>query len=140
MQVIGFDHVVLLCRDVEASLAYYCGVLGLQGQDVDAWRAGEAGFPSVRVSDTTIIDLMPGEPDGRNADHICLVIEPTDLHELSTRKELNPVKGPVERGGATGLGWSLYVVDPDLHLIELKQYGTDAHGVPAEAQPDGQQD
>ncbi len=119
---------VLLCRDVEASLAFYSDVLGLEGAAVDEWRRGDASFPSVRVDDTTIIDLMPGEPDGRNTDHVCLVIEPTDLHELAKRKELNVVQGPVERGGARGQGWSIYVVDPDLHLLELKHYGATPAG------------
>jgi catechol 2,3-dioxygenase-like lactoylglutathione lyase family enzyme len=128
VRVVGLDHVVLLCRDVEASLAYYCDALGLEGIDVERWRNGDASFPSVRVSADTIIDLMPGEPDGRNTDHICLVVEPTDLHELAERRELNPVKGPVQRSGAHGMGWSLYVVDPDLHLVELKHYGADARG------------
>ena len=128
MRVTGLDHVVLLCRDVEASLAYYCGVLGLEGVDVERWRRGEVAFPSARVSADTIIDLMPGTPEGRNTDHICLVLEPTDLHTLAERTELNPVKGPVQRSGAHGLGWSLYVVDPDLHLVELKHYGDDTRG------------
>ena len=104
-----------------------------------AWRhptltnggTGDAPFPSVRVDESTIIDLLPGEPDGRNTDHICLVIEPTDLHELAKRPDLNVVQGPVQRGGARGTGWSIYVIDPDAHLIELKQYGTDARGAPA---------
>jgi catechol 2,3-dioxygenase-like lactoylglutathione lyase family enzyme len=122
MRITGLDHVVFICRDVEASLVFYCDVLGLEAVDVDRWRAGEAFFPSVRVNTDTIIDLLPGEPDGRNVNHICLVIEPTDLNELATRKELNVVEGPVERSGAHGQGWSIYVVDPDLHLIELKQY------------------
>jgi catechol 2,3-dioxygenase-like lactoylglutathione lyase family enzyme len=130
MRVIGLDHVVLICRDVEASLRYYCDVLDLEALDVDEWRAGDASFPSVRVDARTIIDLFEGEPDGRNTDHICLAIEPTDLHELASRTELNVVKGPVVRGGATGLGWSLYVLDPDGHLVELKQYGADASGEP----------
>jgi catechol 2,3-dioxygenase-like lactoylglutathione lyase family enzyme len=128
VRVLGLDHVVLLCRDVEASLVYYCGQLGLEGLDVERWRQGDAPFPSVRVSAHTIIDLMAGEPDGRNVDHVCLVIEPTDLHELAERRELNPVMGPVQRSGAHGLGWSVYVVDPDLHLVELKHYGADARG------------
>jgi catechol 2,3-dioxygenase-like lactoylglutathione lyase family enzyme len=122
MRVTGLDHVVFICRDVEKSLAYYCDVLGLESIDVERWRGGEAFFPSVRVSADTIIDLLPGEPDGQNVNHICLVIEPTDLHALAARKELNVVEGPVERSGAHGQGWSIYVVDPDLHLIELKQY------------------
>jgi catechol 2,3-dioxygenase-like lactoylglutathione lyase family enzyme len=131
MRVTGFDHVVVISSDVEASLDYYAGVLGLEPIDVDEWRNGQASFPSVRVSESTIIDLMAGQPDGRNTDHICLVVEPTDLHELSQRKDLNVVQGPVQRGGARGQGWSLYVIDPDGYLLELKQYGTDAHGNPA---------
>ena len=131
MRVTGFDHVVVVCSDVEASLGFYAGVLGLEAQDVDAWRGGKAFFPSVRVSTSTIIDLLPGQPDGRNVDHFCLVIEPTDLHELATHEDLNVVEGPVQRGGAHGTGWSLYVTDPDGHLIELKQYGADASGLTA---------
>lgn len=130
MRVIGFDHVVVLCRDVDASLQFYGDVLGLQTIDVERWRGGEAFFPSVRVDERTIIDLLEGQPDGRNTDHICLVIEPTDLRELATRPELNVVQGPVVRGGAKGTGWSIYVLDPDGYLIELRQYGADAAGNP----------
>ena len=128
MRVMGLDHVVIICRDVEASLDYYGGVLGLESIDVDAWRSGKAFFPSVRVDESTILDLLPGQPDGKNTDHICLVIDPTDLNELAKRSELNVVEGPVRRGGARGQGWSLYVLDPDGHLIELKQYTPDPSG------------
>ena len=128
MRVTGFDHVVVLCSDVEASLAFYSGVLGMESIDADEWRNGKAFFPSVRISESTIIDLLEGQPDGRNVDHFCLLLEPTDLHELAQHPDLNVVEGPVERGGAKGQGWSLYVTDPDGHLIELKQYGTDANG------------
>jgi catechol 2,3-dioxygenase-like lactoylglutathione lyase family enzyme len=123
MRVIGLDHVVFICRDVEASLEYFTGVLGLTSQDADKWREGAASFPSVRVDESTIIDLLPGEPDGQNVNHICLVIEPTDLEELAKRPGINFVEGPVERGGALGQGWSIYVMDPDAHVIELKHYG-----------------
>jgi catechol 2,3-dioxygenase-like lactoylglutathione lyase family enzyme len=126
MRVTGLDHVVVICRDVEASLAFYSGVLGLEGLEVDEWRAGKAFFPSVRIDDATIIDLLQGVPDGRNTDHICLVIEPTDMHELATLRELNVVEGPVQRGGARGVGWSIYVTDPDGNLLEVKHYGETA--------------
>lgn len=128
VRVVGLDHVVLLCRDVEASLAYYGEVLGLESIDVEEWRRGDAKFPSVRIDDTTILDLMPGEPEGRNTDHVCLVIEPEDLQVLAQRKELNVVQGPVRRGGARGQGWSIYAVDPDLHVVELKHYGPTPEG------------
>jgi catechol 2,3-dioxygenase-like lactoylglutathione lyase family enzyme len=135
MRVIAFDHVVLICRDPAASLEFYAGVLGLQALDVDEWQRGEARFPSVRVDETTIIDLLPGQPDGRNTDHVCLVIEPTDLHELAKRQELNVVHGPVQRGGARGTGWSIYAIDPDGYLLELKHYGQTAEGDAAPVDP-----
>ena len=127
MRVTGLDHVVLICRDVEASIAFYEGVLGLEAVDVQAWRDKKAFFPSVRINESTIIDLLHGVPDGRNADHICLVIEETDMHALAARPDLDVVEGPVQRGGALGVGWSVYVRDPDGNLLELKHYG-DASG------------
>ena len=130
MRVTGLDHVVIICRDVEASLDFYGGVLGLEPIDADEWRDGKAFFPSVRIDGTTILDLLQGQPDGKNTDHLCLVIEPTDLHELAKHPGLNVVEGPVQRGGARGQGWSLYVTDPDGHLLELKQYGTNPAGLP----------
>ncbi len=128
MRVTGLDHVVVICSDVEASLAFYAGVLGLEAIDVQAWRDKKAFFPSVRIDDTTIIDLLHGEPDGRNTDHICLVIEPTDMHALAARTDLDVVEGPVQRGGARGVGWSVYVRDPDGNLLELKHYGHSVDG------------
>jgi len=128
MRVTGFDHVVLLCRDVEASLGFYGGVLGLESIDADEWRNGQALFPSVRVSESSIVDLLQGAPNGRNTDHFCLTIAPTNLYELAKHPDLEVVEGPVQRGGARGQGWSIYVTDPDGYLIELKQYGTDASG------------
>lgn len=122
MRVIGLDHIVLLCRDVEASVAFYTDVLGLEPIDLDAWRNKQAFFPSVRIDATTIIDLLQGEPDGRNVDHICLIIEPTDMDALAARGDLDVVEGPVQRGGARGVGTSVYVRDPDGHLVELKHY------------------
>ncbi len=90
VQVIGFDHVVLRCADIEASLAFYCDELGLEPDRVDEWRRGEAFFPSARVDPTTLIDLFPigdGPPraDVPNVDHICLVVQPVDLDALVER-------------------------------------------------------
>ena len=45
MRVIGFDHVVMICSDVEASLGFYAGVLGLESIDADEWRNGQASSP-----------------------------------------------------------------------------------------------
>ena len=49
VSVVGFDHLVLKCADVETSLAWYCDQLGLEPVRVEEWRAGLAFFPSVRA-------------------------------------------------------------------------------------------
>jgi catechol 2,3-dioxygenase-like lactoylglutathione lyase family enzyme len=124
VQVIGLDHVVLAVADVERSLAWYTGVLGLAGDRVDEWRRDEAPFPSVRVDATTIIDLIPagGPVTGRNMDHLCLVVDPTDLVAWAGEAGLAIVDGPGPRFGAQGTATSIYVRDPDGNTVELRQY------------------
>src|SRR4051812_43251919 len=85
VKVTGFDHLVFVVADVERSLEWYCGFLGLEGVRVDEWRAGQAPFPSVRISEGAIIDFVGRVGDGAggaNVDHICLVVERTDLSGL----------------------------------------------------------
>jgi catechol 2,3-dioxygenase-like lactoylglutathione lyase family enzyme len=121
-RVTDLDHIVLTCRDVETTLAWYCDELGLEPVRADEWRRGEAPFVSVRVNAATIIDLIPGDAlDGR-LDHLCLVVEPTDLGALAASGRLTVVDGPVPRYGARGTGTSLYVCDPDGTVVELRHY------------------
>ncbi|MBY8885424.1 VOC family protein [Streptomyces sp. PTM05] len=124
MRVIAFDHLVLNVADVERSLAFYTGPLGLEPVRVREWRAGDAPFPSVRVSPTTIIDLVrtPDQAKGSNVDHICLVVEPLDWQEVVDSGVFTVVDGPGERFGARGTAVSLYVRDPDGNTVELRWY------------------
>jgi catechol 2,3-dioxygenase-like lactoylglutathione lyase family enzyme len=122
LRVTALDHVVLNVADVERSLAFYCEVLGLAPERVDAWRRGEILFPSVRVDERTIIDLLAAPRTGENADHLCLVVEPTDLDALATSGRFEVVDGPATRFGARGNGTSLYVKDPDGNTVELRHY------------------
>ena len=73
---LALDHLVLVVSDVERALAWYGQHAGLAGVRVDEWRATEAPFPSLRVDDSTIIDLIPGNPgaDRGHLDHICFVV------------------------------------------------------------------
>jgi catechol 2,3-dioxygenase-like lactoylglutathione lyase family enzyme len=122
-RITGLDHIVLVCRDVEVSVEFYCGQLGLEPERVDLWRRGEALFPSVRISPTTIIDLFAGEHDsaaGANLDHVCLTFEGETLEALQARFPTG------RRGdqlfGAQGLASSLYIQDPDGNTVELRDY------------------
>jgi catechol 2,3-dioxygenase-like lactoylglutathione lyase family enzyme len=124
IRVTGLDHVVLNVADVERSLRFYVEELGLRPEQVDEWRRGETSFPSVRIDDGTIIDLLSSERSGQNVDHVCLVIEPIDLAALAGTGHFEVVEGPGPRSGACGIGTSLYVRDPDDNTIELRHYGT----------------
>ncbi len=124
IRVVGFDHLVLRCADVEATLRWYIDMLGLRGVRVEEWRRDEVFFPSVRIDDSTIIDLIPAgsPPKDRNVDHVCLVVEPGVVDAVAASGEFRVVDGPDHRFGARGTGWSIYVLDPDDNVIELRSY------------------
>ncbi|AEW98766.1 VOC family protein [Streptantibioticus cattleyicolor] len=126
MRVIAFDHLVLNVGDVERSLDFYRGRLGLAPVRVEEWRAGKVPFPSVRVDDATIIDLVSRPRGESNVDHICLVVEPLDWQEVVDSGEFTVVDGPGPRFGARGTAESLYVLDPDGNTVELRWYPQDA--------------
>ena len=125
LRIQAVDHLVLVVADVERSVAWYRDVLGLQVLRYDEWKARQVFFPSVRVDDHTIIDLVAGDRgSGRgNLDHFCLVIDETDLTALRDSGRFDVVEGPVTRWGARGDGLSLYVRDPDGTVVELRHYG-----------------
>jgi catechol 2,3-dioxygenase-like lactoylglutathione lyase family enzyme len=129
-QVTGLDHIVLLVEDVERSVAWYVDELGLQAERLEEWRAKKVFFPSVRVSATTVIDILArdaGNPRGdrthgeKNVDHFCLVVE-DDVAELARSGRFNVVDGPDRRWGAQGDATSIYVTDPDGNVVELRAY------------------
>lgn len=119
----GIDHVVLRVDDQERALAFYTGELGLEPWRVEEWRRGEVPFPSARVSDTFILDFVAGAPSGKNVDHFCLVVDETDFDEVTRSGHFRVQDGPARRSGARGDGTSLYVLDPDENLVELRYYG-----------------
>lgn len=126
MRIEALDHIVLAVADVERSLAWYCGSLGLEPVRADEWRAGGAPFPSVRVSAETIIDLIEqgdSEPAGRNLDHFCFVVSAEDLEYVRRSDEFEIIRDPdFALYGARGLADGLYIRDPDGNEIELRAY------------------
>jgi catechol 2,3-dioxygenase-like lactoylglutathione lyase family enzyme len=122
MNVSEIDHLVINVGDVERSLAWYTDMLGLVAERVDEWRAGQVSFPSVRVNDRFIIDLMALDRTGQNIDHICLVVDRDDVDDVVADSRFDIVEGPVARWGAKGVGRSVYVTDPDGNQVELRSY------------------
>ncbi|MEU7825452.1 VOC family protein [Catellatospora sp. NPDC049111] len=130
MRVKAFDHLVLNVTDVERALGFYCGLLGLEPVRVEQWRAGQVGFPSVRVTADTIIDLVRRPRGESNVDHLCLVVDPLDWHAVIASGVFTVLEGPVQRFGARGTATSLYVQDPDHNTVELRWYPADAEPQP----------
>jgi catechol 2,3-dioxygenase-like lactoylglutathione lyase family enzyme len=127
MQFAAIDHIALNVDDVDRSLAFYHEALGLDIERIDDFRAGKVGFPSVRVTAQTVIDLMPGgatERAGRQPlNHFALTLATTDLDEVRERliqREVEIVEEARPRWGAQGNEPSMKVLDPDGNIVELK--------------------
>lgn len=122
MEVTGIDHIVLNVADVERSVAWYTDRLGLGTERLQEWRDGDAPFVSLRVDETTIIDLFEQEPTGENMNHVAFQVESVDLDGLAATGEWEIEMGPADLFGAQGTGRGFYTRDPDGHLIELRTY------------------
>ena len=127
VKVKELDHIVLVCADVERTLAWYVDELGLVPERLDEWRRREAPFPSARINEGTILDFFPGSAEqaveaGR-LDHICIQVEQTDLDAVAASGRFKVLSGPVQRWGARGVGLSLYIEDPEGTTVEIRYYG-----------------
>ena len=122
MRLIGPDHVVLVSADPEKLVEWYASTLGLEVMRLEQWRKGEVPFISLRVSPTFLIDVMRGDRDGMNVDHLAVTVEDVDLDELAASGTLEVEMGPADLFGAQGIGRGLYVRDPDGNRVELRTY------------------
>ncbi|GAA1832017.1 VOC family protein [Pseudonocardia ailaonensis] len=119
MQVTGLDHIVLVSADPERLIAWYRETLGLEPVRLEEWRRDEVPFASLRVSDSTIIDVQRGERTGENMNHVALVVTGVDLEALA---EQHHAPAPTSLFGARGQGRGIYLRDPDGNGVELRTY------------------
>jgi catechol 2,3-dioxygenase-like lactoylglutathione lyase family enzyme len=121
----ALDHLVLVVEDVERSLTWYSGHLGLTEVRVEEWRAGQVPFPSLRVDEHTIIDFIARDPteggQRGHLDHVCFVVDRDELAELRRSPDL-VIDDEGERFGARGIAESIYVTDPDGLTVEVRAY------------------
>jgi glyoxylase I family protein len=125
----AIDHVVLRIRDLEASLHFYCDVLGCT---LDK-RQEAIGLIQVRAG-SSLIDLVPldgmlgrrggagPKSEGRNLDHFAIQIAPFEEDKICAHLAAHGIE-VVESGqryGAEGTGPSVYILDPDGNTVELK--------------------
>jgi glyoxylase I family protein len=135
------DHVVLWVEDAPRALAFYTTVVGLLAVRAEEFAAGTAPFPSVRVAEGAILDLVPavgaemargftGETKptaaGKPINHVCLSMDRAEMDALATR--LASAGVPTHRVGERSFGargWSthgFYFQDPDGNVIKARHY------------------
>jgi catechol 2,3-dioxygenase-like lactoylglutathione lyase family enzyme len=133
------DHIVIWVADQEKALDFYERVVGFEGVRADEFRTGAAPFPSVRVSEHAIIDLMakskasaidesfrtPGA-SGHPVNHICVAVSRADFEALRGRVEAeggDTSVGVRNSFGARGYApTTFYFRDPDGNVLEARYY------------------
>lgn len=130
LKIIGIDHLVLRTDQPHELIAFYSDVLGCK---LERTLEPEVGLYQLRAGNA-LIDIVPvaselgrkggGPPTtlNNNLDHLCLQIEDIPLDDLLLYLKQHDVEiGDVaERYGATGMGESVYIYDPDGNVVELK--------------------
>jgi catechol 2,3-dioxygenase-like lactoylglutathione lyase family enzyme len=120
------DHLILKVNDLEASVAFYTGVLGF------APMGRDGPFTIVRAGAEFQIQMAPWGTPGM--EHYAFAVSKAEFEEIFRRiKAANIAYGPTfdsvglntgpgEESGARGLAPTLYFNDPNNHLLEIRTY------------------
>ncbi|OBI15055.1 VOC family protein [Mycobacterium sp. E2497] len=133
------DHVVLWTRSPRASMDFYTRVVGLEPVRFAEYEAGDAPFPSVRVCEDSIIDLLPvadaaatesltrtAGSAGHPVNHVCLALSKPEYDALDQRLQAEGVDTGARLSPTFGArGWApqgYYFADPDGNVVEARYY------------------
>ncbi len=122
------DHLVLACRDVDISAAWYQRVMGMETDPLGdeptegiAVRFGGQLIKLLPMDQDTVPraeNIVTGAADMCFATAVGWEDVVAHLHDCGVAVEL----GPVPRTGALGPISSVYCRDPDRNLIEIASY------------------
>jgi catechol 2,3-dioxygenase-like lactoylglutathione lyase family enzyme len=120
------DHLILKVNEARASADFYVNVLGFQLE-------GEEGpFTVIRVNDDFTLQLAPWGTEGN--EHLAFALSRDDFDKVFARLIENGIpygdsfhtvgnnSGPGIESGARGPAPTLYMNDPNKHLIEIRSY------------------
>lgn len=122
MQISHLDHLVLTVRDIPRSLDFYSRVLGMQpvvfGQGRHALSFGQQKINLHQAGaefEPKATHPLPGSAD------VCFIVKDRldVVIEQLHAQGVKILEAPVMRTGARGPIRSIYLLDPDLNLIEL---------------------
>lgn len=120
------DHIVLNCRDVEATVAWYQRVLGMEREEFGAYRhtALKFGRQKFNVRPTGAADWQTAATDAPGSLDLCFITRqpPDSVVEHFKACGVEIAMGPTEKTGALGPMTSVYCHDPDGNLVEVASY------------------
>lgn len=125
MRVDRLDHLVLTVEDIDRTVAFYTGALGMTVTTFGAGRrALSFGTSKINLHQRgREYEPKARTPTPGSADLCLIVDEPLDVVVAELAALGIPLEeGPVERTGARGPIISVYIRDPDANLIELSNY------------------
>jgi catechol 2,3-dioxygenase-like lactoylglutathione lyase family enzyme len=125
MRINRLDHFVLTVADLEATIRFYTGVLGMEEVTFTGGRkALRYGNSKINLHEAGYeFEPKARRPTPGSAD-LCFIADDPMTQILAELEDAQVpvVEGPVERTGATGTIVSVYVRDPDDNLVEISNY------------------
>lgn len=122
MRIDQLDHLVLTVRDLDATLAFYTRVLGMEAVTFAGGRRALA-FGAQKINlhvQGKEFEPKADHPTPGSADLCFLTHVPLEeVQRHLTACGVSVIEGPVQRTGAQGPILSVYVRDPDQNLIEV---------------------
>ena len=116
------DHIVLTVRDIEASVAFYTRVLGMEAVTFAGGRRA-LSFGQQKINLQTLGQETRNYA-GIGSGDLCLITsrETEKLLAHLFTEGVDVVEGPVAKSGALGPITSVYFNDPDGNLVEVSRY------------------
>jgi glyoxylase I family protein len=146
MALTGLHHLTLICRDLERTTAFYRDLLGLalvcagtNDDDPDSrhyWFGDAGGAPGTLVSFLEYPTMPPGTVGTGSTHHLAFAVESAE--ELEAWRDYLRSHGV----GSTdvfdrGSFRSVYLRDPDGHIVEIATRGPGFVGADAPGPPSG---
>ena len=120
------DHLILAVNDLQRSIDFYAGVLGLE------YEGERPPFSIVRIAPDFVLQLAPWGTKGN--EHLAFAMTRGEFEQAFERIKAarlaygdsfhaaDNMRAPGAADGARGNCKSLYLFDPNHHLIELAYY------------------
>jgi len=132
MQLRGIHHLTLICRDLQRTTAFYRDLLGLalvhaatNDDDPDSrhfWFGDAAGTPGTLISFLEYPNLPPGTVGTGSTHHLAFTVESAD-EQLAWRDYLRAHGVECTDVFDRAQFRSIYLRDPDGHIVEIATQG-----------------